>query len=612
MISEKSIDEVKARLNIKEVVGGFVELKKNGVNYIALCPFHQEKSPSFTVSPAKHIYKCFGCGRSGDAIEFVIEHKNVTYLEAIRILAEKYNVKLDEEGKKEFVAPVPRLEKLGPKALKWFEEQRLISNNTLLRFGITEAIEFVIDLKRKDTVICFNYFQNEKLVNIKFRGPQKSFQLAKDAKLILYNLDAIKDETECVITEGEIDCLTMYECGIYNAVSVPNGAVVGKQKLEYLDNCFEYFAGKTKVVLATDNDDPGRALKEELSRRIGKDKCYEIVYPEGCKDANEVLLKFGKEAVKRMISDAKRLPIEGEILVEDMYEEVMDYYFKGYPPGDAAKIPGFDELLTFAPGLLTMVTGQPGSGKDEFVNYISTSLTKFHDWRWGYWPMEEPAQITLTKLAEKFTQKAFAHRIDPSHRMTEKELNYSIELVKKYYHFINVNRVDITVGGVIKKAKELVERYGINGMVISPWNCLEHKMQFGLTETLYVSEKITELISFLTSYGVHCFLLAHPRKMNKNRQTGKYDIPTLYDINGSANFYNKTHNGFCVCRDFDTGEVYVYVQKVKFYWHGKLGFCSFSFNKNTRQYDVVGSSMPSAIQSELGEGNWKQISKGTF
>lgn len=612
MIAEKSIEEVKARINIQEVVGGFVELKKNGVNYIALCPFHSENSPSFTVSPSKHIYKCFGCGRSGDAIEFVIEHKKVTYLEAIRILAEKYNVKLEEEGRKGFTVPVPRLEKLGPKALKWFEEQRKISNNTLLRFGITEAVEYVIELKRKDTVICFNYFQNDQLVNIKFRGPQKAFQLAKDAKLILYNLDAIKDDTECIITEGEIDCLTMYECGFHNAVSVPNGAVIGKQKLEYLDNCYEYFAGKTKVILATDNDDPGRALKEELSRRIGKDKCYEIEYPDGCKDANEVLVKLGKDAVRKMISGAKQLPIEGEVLVESMREEVMDYYFKGYPAGDAAKIPGFDELLTFAPGLLTMVTGIPGSGKDEFVNYITTSLSRFHDWRWGYWPMEEPSQVTVTKLAEKFIGKAFAHRANPSERINEKELNHAMEMTKKYFHFINVNRVDVTVTGVIKKAKELVERYGINGMVISPWNCLEHKLSYGQTETLYVSEKLTELITFLASYGVHCFLLAHPRKVDKNRQTGKYNIPTLYDINGSANFYNKTHNGFCVYRDFDTGEVDIYVQKVKFYWHGKHGFCSFTFNKSTRQYEVIGSDMPTATQAELGEGKWKKINNTGF
>lgn len=605
MIAETTIDEVKNRMDVKDVVGGFVTLKKNGVNYIGKCPFHNENTPSFTVSPAKHIYKCFGCGRSGDAITFLIDHEKLTYLDSIKWLAKKYNIKVEETEKKEIVVPAARLEKLGKKALDWFENERKISNNTLLRFGITEAVEWM-PLHEKDvTVICFNYYRDEKLVNIKFRGPKKSFKLCKDAQLIFYNLDALKDEQECVIVEGEIDCLTLHECGIYNVVSVPNGAVSGKQKLEYLDNCFQYFTGKTKIIIASDNDEPGNLLKEELSRRLGKEKCFQVEYPHDCKDANDVLVKHGKQAVIDLIQNVVSFPIEGEILLEHMLPAVKEYYEHGFPPGAAAKIPGFDELLTFEPGLLTMVTGIPGSGKDEFVNYITTSLSKYHEWRWGYWPMEEPSEITVTKLAEKFIGKAFGHRNDPSQRINTREFDHAMDLVNRYFHFVNTNKVDITVTGILKKAKELVERYGINGMVISPWNCVEHKMGYGQTETLYVSEKLTEIITFLGHYGVHCFLLAHPRKIEKNKQTGKYNIPTLNDISGSANFFNKTHNGFCVYRDFDTNEVYVYVQKVKFYWHGKQGCANFSFNTKTRQYQVIDSEMPFPVQATLGEGNWK-------
>ncbi len=132
---------------------------------------------------------------------------------------------VDFKPKREYLKPAPRLQKLSTQWVEYFEK-RGISNNTLLRFKITEA---------KDRV-CFNYFRNDELVNIKYRSLDKQFALSKDAELIFYNLDAIKGESECIIVEGEIDCLTLHECGIYNVVSVPNGASKGNQKLEYLEN----------------------------------------------------------------------------------------------------------------------------------------------------------------------------------------------------------------------------------------------------------------------------------------------------------------------------------------------------------------------------------------
>jgi twinkle protein len=600
LISETTISQVKATMNVKDVVGSFVTLKKKGVNLVGLCPFHSEKTPSFTVSEPKQIFKCFGCGKSGDCIDFLIEHEKKTYLDAIRWIAEKYAIPVEESEKKVYTKPVERLEKLGAKALNWFENERKISNNTLLRLKVSESIEYMPALESNQTVVCFNYYRDGELINIKFRGPKKSFTMAKDAELIFYNLDSIKDEKECVIVEGEIDCLTLHECGIYNSVSVPNGATHGKQRLEYLDSCYGYFTGKEKIILATDSDFPGNNLREELARRLGKDRCYQVVYPEGCKDFNDVLVKYGKEKVREVTDAATRWPVEGIVVMDDIFPEVVDYYENGYPKGANPKISDFD--LCFAPGEMTVVTGIPGSGKDEFVNLITTSLSKFHDWNWGYVGMEETPQITTTKLIEKFTGKSFSFRKNEEHRVSPREFDYGVGMVDKYYHFVNVNKVEVTVSGIVNKATELVERFGINGLVISPWNCLEHKIQYGLSETLYVSEKLTEFITFLGKYGVHLFLLAHPRKVEKNRQTGKYNIPTLYDISGSANFYNKTHNGICVYRDFETNQVDVYRQKVKNWWNGSVGYSSYHFNTETRQYQTIGSL---AAQAELGNGHWK-------
>ena len=97
MIAQQTIQQILSRIDIIEIVGGFVKLKKRGVNYLGLCPFHNEKSPSFTVSPVKEIYKCFGCGRSGNTISFLMEHEKYSYTEALRWLAAKYNVEIEEK-----------------------------------------------------------------------------------------------------------------------------------------------------------------------------------------------------------------------------------------------------------------------------------------------------------------------------------------------------------------------------------------------------------------------------------------------------------------------------------------------------------------------------------
>ena len=96
MISQNSIQDILSRIDILDVVGEFVKLKRRGANYLGLCPFHNEKTPSFTVSPSKEIYKCFGCGKSGNTISFIMEHEKYSYVEALKWLANRYGIEVEE------------------------------------------------------------------------------------------------------------------------------------------------------------------------------------------------------------------------------------------------------------------------------------------------------------------------------------------------------------------------------------------------------------------------------------------------------------------------------------------------------------------------------------
>lgn len=532
----------------------------------SLCPKCSETRKNkhekcLSVDIEEGIFNCHHCGWHGTVKEF--------------------------KQKKEYSKPIPRLEKVSQKVIEYFENDRKISNNTLLRFKITEATEYMPQLEKEVLCICFNYYRNDELTNIKFRGPKKSFKLTKDAELIFYNLDCLKNAKECVIVEGEIDCLTVYEVGYHTVISVPNGAAKGNQKLEYLDNCWEWLEPLDKVIIMTDNDEPGILLREELARRIGKDKCYRVEYPEGMKDPNQVLVELGADKVLDMIKCAKPWPIDGVIEVDDLYPDIVQLWEHGYPKGQKAGIPDFDDLLSFVGGQMTIVTGIPGHGKTEAVDFIMAQLVKNHDWKFGVCSFEtQPSSLHVTKLQEKISGKAFGFRSDKAHRMTQSQFEHSLIKVADHFFFINVDENDLTVDGLIAKAEQLVKKKGINGFLLDPWNYVEHKIPQGYSETQYVSEALTTIVRFCRRFDVHLFLVAHPTKISK--VNGKYDVPTMYNINGSSNFFNKTHNGICIYRDYETNVVTWYVQKVKHSWLGKIGFAQFNYDVNTRQYVPLG------------------------
>lgn len=586
MIADETIQSVKNSLSTHDVVSSFVKLKKKGVDYVGSCPFHDEKTPSFTVSVSKNIYKCFGCGKSGDGITFLMEHEKLSYADSIKWVANKNGIYVKESGiKKTVIKPTPRLTDLSPVTLDYFLNKRKISEKTLSHFKITESVEWMPKAKSEISTICFNYFKNGELVNIKFRGKNKDFMMQKDAELCFYNIDSIKETDVAYIAEGEIDALSLYEIGIDEVVSVPNGASVnGNIKLEYLDNCWNYFSGKRKVILFVDNDLAGSKLQGELARRIGYNKCYVVKYPDGCKDANDVLVKYGQDELRSVVASAKLYPLYGEMSMDDMYETVVDFYDNGYPKGFASNVSAdFDEHLTFYPGQLTIVTGIPGSGKSEMVDWLMASLSKQHGWNWGVCSFECPPEIHVTKLAEKLTNKSFAFRKNPEFRINSSEFEYAIGMIDKHFHFMNLSLIDVTIDGLISKAEEFVLRYGINGFLFDPWNCIEAKDD----STGYILQCLNKLISFLEKYKVHGFLVAHPTKLKKDLQTRKYVIPNLYDISGSAHFFNRTHNGISVYRDFETNQVDIYFQKIKWSWLGKLGYCSYEFNPTTRMYKPI-------------------------
>jgi twinkle protein len=171
-------------------------------------------------------------------------------------------------------------------------------------------------------------------------------------------------------------------------------------------------------------------------------------------------------------------------------------------------------------------------------------------------------------------------------QMCEKALNNNIWFVKP--------DKDFTLESILEHVKQLKLKHGVDCFVIDAWNKLEHKHN-GTNETKYIGESLDKLAIFCELYNVHCFLVAHPRKINKDKLSGKYELPTLYDVAGSANFYNKTDNGIAVYRDAEN-KTWVYVQKVKFSHWGEIGCSEFTYHKSSGRYIEQGSAYT--------EGSW--------
>ena len=286
--------------NLEELRNLGIIIKSGGSNKTT-CPKcshnrKNKKDPCLSVDIENGLYHCHHCGWNG-------------------------NVKFKK--KKEYILPEKINTNLNERIITWFNN-RGISESTLLHFKIGESIEYIPQLKVKRRVINFNYYRDNQIVNIKFRDGEKNFKLVSGAELIFYGLNNIKDSEICYIVEGEMDALAMFEAGLYSVVSVPNGANKGSQKLDYLDNCYEYFKEKKSIILCTDNDEAGLSLRNELARRFGSHRCKYVEFEE-FKDANEVLIEKGGEYLRKLIQSAKDFPIEGIINIDNIWQSVLNY-----------------------------------------------------------------------------------------------------------------------------------------------------------------------------------------------------------------------------------------------------------------------------------------------
>jgi twinkle protein len=479
---------------------------------------------------------------------------------------------------------------LPEKVLKYFKD-REISEQTLTDHKIGYGMAWMQQHGKEVGAIQFPYYDGDKLINIKYRDGHKKFRMEAGAQRVLYGLNDIDDNC-LVIVEGEIDKLSAWEAGIKSCVSVPDGAPAADSKnytskFEFLDSAKNRIEKIKKFIIAVDDDEPGARLKSELIRRLGPEKCFVAHWSSGCKDANDVLVSHGKEVLRECIESAKPAPVAGIFEVGDFEQEVLDAYKYGFEKGEKTGWENVDKFYTVRQREWTLVTGIPSHGKSEVIDALMVNLASKQGWRFGICSMENfPLHRHFAKLAEKYARLPFM--AGPKYdKMPESELYNAISWAKEHFYFLYPEDDDLTVEGVLGLAKVLVFRYGIQGLIIDPWNELDHSWSNGDNETRYISSMLTKIRRFARNHGVHVWVVAHPTKLQKDGK-GNYPVPTPYDVSGSAHWRNKADNAITIHRpnikDWKDPRVEVHVQKIRFKEIGKVGCAVLDYEYVTGRY----------------------------
>lgn len=395
----------------------------------------------------------------------------------------------------------------------------------------------------------------------------------------LYLSDRLKTHEHLIITEGELDALSFWQAGLPFAVSIPSGAVQaneqdGSARLKFLAHHESLLRDARTVFLAVDADGAGKTTAQELARRIGKAKCWSVTYPEGCKDANDVLVKHGADALREVIGAAQPWPVEGIATPRDYMERVRNLYRDGLPRGLSTGWSSVDEVYTLNPGNLILLTGVPGHGKSSWLDALLVNAMKQHNWRVAYASFESPPELHLARLAAMHTGKPFGH--GPNPRMSQDEMEDALAWVDSRVTFLTHDGVMPTTQSLIDRFETAVLRSGVKACVVDPFNFIKLNGRDGGVDTEAIGEMLAEFKMFAQRAEVAFFLVAHPAKPMGQQADW---VPTGYSVAGSAHFYNRADFGLTMHRNRDGNTLHVW--KAKWAHQGQIGQVPMSYDHTT-------------------------------
>jgi twinkle protein len=593
-----------------------IQEKPGKVRYSTICPQCNDKRqkhknvPCLTVNdePENRWYKCHHCNFSGN-LDLMDRYDKVQEKSRMpKQIAETYS-----------------------KEVREYLEGRGIDPKTALKEKI---YEFTLASK---PILGFPFYINLTLVNVKYfdvrwkagQDSPKWWQMKRDlgTRSIFLGMQSLSfdvdEKKEVIITEGEWDWLTWKQCGYKNVVSVPMGAPNPNAKefeheFDYANDKYvqSFFADVESIIFSTDNDAPGRVLRNQLAVIFGRERCKYIQYPVGYKDVNDVFNgnkkgetiqpALGKAGVDECYNNLSSFPVKGIIRPSDVREELELIASDGFTPGLGIGVKELDTLFTLKRKQFTVVTGLPSAGKSTWVRWYLAEFISHNEKeniKWAlFTPENRPVSREQAKIAEVISGQSFKRGWGNS--MSEEVRAKTMRHIQKHFFFISPNKlsfetwtgkVDVdhvnSMESLLQYLIYLKKTEDIFGFVIDAWNKIEHEQPKNMTETTFISKQLDYIVNFCDVYDLHCMLIAHPTKIEK---VGiNYRMPCLYDIKGSSAWKEKPDNGIILHRYMmrkkkaedipddasDDDKIYIddkaptviHVEKIRFEEIGKMG-----------------------------------------
>ena len=407
-------------------------------------------------------------------------------------------------------------------------------------------------------------------------------------------------QEKIVIVNHPLDYLACIKAGMTSVICPPNplSKNMTQNNLDFLKTIEEPIKKAEKIILAFDNSELSKEIEEELARRISKEKCFKVQWDTPKKEYGKDFLNIGRASsmliernpryLKNVLNKAKAFPINGIYELDDVEDEFEILYEFGLQKGLSTGWPSVDDLYSVALKQWTLVTGIPGHGKSNWLDALLVNLAKQYGWKFGLFsPENQPIERHFAGLTEKYIGAPFLDNIKNHPKMTVEQKNKGKKWINKHFKAIlPKDGMDWSIDGILELAKQAVYRHGIRGLVIDPWNELDHSRPAGVTETDHISKCVTKIRRFARVYEMHIWIVAHPTKLYRDSD-GKYPVPTLYDVSGGAHWRNKADNGIVVWRNVggvDERVNDIHVQKIRFKEIGKVGRASLRSDDFGGQY----------------------------
>jgi twinkle protein len=496
-----------------------------------LCPFcrggeHRDKY-TFALNLDKQTFNCLrgSCGVTGNYYQLAKHFGEVAEMKDYEI----------HKTEKKYKKPTTQIKPTTNKAEEYLK-LRGISKDTLTAYKI--------GCDDKDNIV-FPYYLENKLVFVKFRpskkvekGERKAWR-EEGTKPILFGMDLCNYEMPLIITEGEIDTLSCYESGLRNVVSIPSGT----EDFTWLETCWEWLKGFRKIILFGDSDAPGKEMVRKMMVKLSDYQVYTV--ENSCKDANELLYRKGKEEVKKVVDNAKKVPVYGLIDLADVQSVDMGSIKKV-----RSCIGPLDKAIGgFCMGELSVWTGKRGQGKSTFLGQMLIETIN---------QGEKVCAYSGELPADRFQywinlQAAGPDNITRKISSSSKEYSWiseeTTEKIKewyrgKFYLYDNkISRQRTEESKVIEVFKHAAKRYDCKIFLVD--NLMTAKSYTSSDKDYYrmQSNFVAELAEFAENYNVHVHLVAHPKKTSGELSND--------DVSGASEITNLAHNVFSVCKNTD-------------------------------------------------------------